>query len=265
MLTVQTLFRMKNNLKTSLHRVTRRMRPTLLIPGILILLVSACNFPAAKNKQPLNPDIAPTSISSPSAPTTQPVAPKKPANASVLPDDPRAAVEYALRAQPKAFPFSVTTSINAGASTMNTNVEIESAQRILMVENNRSVKLVDGQCYEKTGDGAWEACTDASTGNIAQSAASTLLDASIVDAGIAMIQSVKFIDTETFNGISARVYEYTTSGDQLGVQVDATTRLWVAEATGLPIKAMTTSTAGGNSATYTQLIIYDPTIKVQAP
>jgi hypothetical protein len=49
------------------------------------------------------------------------------------------------------------------------------------------------------------------------------------------------------------------------MQVDASAKMWVDEKTGLPIKVVTTSTVLGSTTTFTQLITYDSTIKVQAP
>jgi len=80
-----------------------------------------------------------------------------------------------------------------------------------------------------------------------------------------MIKTVKLVGSETLSGIPARIYDYTMSGDQLGVQVDSTTRLWVSEVSGLPIKAVMTSTSSGTTVTSTQTITYDPAYKVQTP
>jgi hypothetical protein len=240
------------------------MRLAFLLPGLLVLLVSACTS-SPQVTQPPASTTAPTSMPSPNAPTTQPTSPSKATPASVLPDDPRAAVEYALRAQPKAFPFKVTTTSTGGSSQMDTTIEVESPQRIMMVSATNTVKLVDGKCFEQNSDGTWQDCSNPQAGASATASASSLLDESIVNAAISMIKTVKLIGTETLNGIPARIYEYTMSGDQLGVQVDSTTRLWVSEVNGLPIKNETNSTAGGYSASFTQVITYDKSIKVQAP
>jgi len=71
--------------------------------------------------------------------------------------------------------------------------------------------------------------------------------------------------SETLNGIAARIYDYTSSGILLGVQVVSSSKMWVDEKTGLPIKVVTTSTVSGSTTTFTQLISYGSTIKVQAP
>jgi outer membrane lipoprotein-sorting protein len=162
-------------------------------------------------------------------------------------------------------PFKVTTTIGSGSNQMVTSAVIESPQRIMLVTDTRSVISLDSQCYEKTGAGAWQTCTSPATGQTAQAAASSLLDQATIDAAISIIQSAKLTGNETLNGINARIYEYTSSGQLMGMQVDSTSTLWVDEKTGLPIKVVANSTVGGSTTTYTQLITYDPTIKVQAP
>ena len=252
----QTLNHTIRNLMNIFQRTAQRKRLAFLLPGMLVVLVSACSLPGAANAT-----TAPAGIASPNAP----VAAQPAANKSVLPDDPRAAVEYALRAQPKALPFKVTTTIGSGNTQMNSMIEIETPQRIMMVVGTHSVISLDGQCYEKTGEAAWQTCANASTGQTAQTGVSTLLDQATIEAAISIIQTVKLAGNETLNGKNARIYEYTTSGKLMGMQVDGTTRLWVDEKTGLPVKSVADSTAGGYTSSSTQLISYDPTIKVQAP
>ena len=261
MINNQTKIHVTNNLNSLAHNLARRMRLAFLIPGMLVLLISACGPVAPSTTQPPNATTAPVGIALPNSPTaTQP-----PANTSVLPSDPRAAVEYALREQPKAMPFQVISTIGSGSNQMVTTVVIETPQRIMMVENTHSVILLDGQCYEKTGDGAWEPCTDPTTGKTAQANAGGLLDESIINDAIGIIQSVKLTGNETLNGINARIYDYSSSGKLMGMQVDSTSTLWVDGKTGLPIKVVTNSTVNSSTSTFTQLITYGPTIKVQAP
>ena len=250
-----------NNLSSIAHNVARRMGLAFLLPGMLVLLISACSPAAPSTTQPPNATTAPVGAATPIAP----VATQPPANTSVLPTDPRAAVEYALRAQPKAMPFKTTTTIDSGSKQMNTTVEIESPQRVMLVTDTRSVISLDGQCYEKTGDAAWQTCTNAATGKTALANASSLLDDSVINDAISIIQSATLSGSETLNGINARIYDYTSSGKLMGMQVDSSSKMWVDEKTGLPIKVVTTSTVSGSTTTFTQLISYDPTIKVQAP
>jgi hypothetical protein len=175
-------------------------------------------------------------------------------------------VIYAMRAQLKAMPFSVQTTIDTGGNQTKIMVDIESLQRILVVSSGISMKMVDGQCYEKTSGNSWHACTDPKTeASVVASYGSMLLDESVINAIIDMIQTVKLIGTEILNGIPARIYEYTFAGDLSGVHTEGTSRLWVAEDDGLPIKQVTTGTSGGYSATTTQSIDYNPTLTVRAP
>ena len=247
-----------NRLTHTMAGLSRRMHQALLLPAMLVLLVSACSPAAtAPANLPANATTAPV-VSAATA--TQP-----PAAKSVLPDDPRLAVENALRAQVKALPFKVTMTIGSGDKQMNTTIVIETPTRILVDTGSRSVISADGKCYEKTGDAAWVACASATTGQIAQTNASSLLDEATINQAISIIKTVKLDGSETLDGINTNVYEYTSSGQLMGVQVDSTTKLWVDVKTGLPIKSVGDSTAGGASASYTQLISYDPTIKVPTP
>jgi hypothetical protein len=148
---------------------------------------------------------------------------------------------------------------------MVTSAVIESPQRIMMVDATHSVIILDGKCYEKIGDGAFQTCTGATTGQTAQANANSLLDQATIEAGIAIIKTATLSGSETLNGMAARIYDYTSSGPLMGMQVDASAKMWVDEKTGLPIKVVTTSTVLGSTTTFTQLITYDSTIKVQAP
>ena len=256
-----------NNLKTFSDRRTRRMRLSFLVPVLLVLLISACNLPITpQDAQAPDPTSAPANTAAPiEQPTAQPTNPPGSNAASVLPSDALEAVKYAIRAQPKAIPFRVDTTINSGKTPMLTTVEIETATRVMLVLNKRSVIWADGACFEKLGDGAWKTCASATSGQTAQTSAKNFLDGTIIEKGISMIQSAKFVGSETLNGVDVNIYEYTSSGDQYGVQVDATSRVWVDKSRGLPIKQETNSTAGGVSSTSTQLITYDPAIQVKAP
>jgi len=257
----QTPNRATSNLNSFAHNVTRRMGLVFLIPGMLALLISACGPAAPATAQPPVATTAPTNAVS----TNAPAATQAPANTSGLPQDPLAAVEYALRTQPKSFPFKETTTIGSGATQMVTSAVIETPQRIMMVDATHSVIILDGKCYEKIGDGAFQTCTDASAGQTAQATANSLIDQATIEAGIAIIKTATLSGSETLNGIAARIYDYTSSGPLMGMQVDASSKMWVDEKTGLPIKVVTTSTVSGATTTFTQLITYDSTIKVQAP
>ena len=257
----QALNHVTRNPSTLSGWVARKLHLAFLLPAMLVVLVSACSGTGTNANQPPNATAAPVGVSAPNTPAaTQP-----PASKSVLLADPRAAVEYALRTQPKAFPFKVTMSIDSGKSQMATTAVVESPQRIMLVDSTHSVIWADGKCYEKTGDAAWAACTDPGTGQIAQSTANSLMDESTINAAISIIKTVKVSGSETLNGIQATIYEYTSSGQLMGMQVDSTTQLWVDESTGLPIKNVTTSTVNGSTTAFTQLIEYGPSIKVQVP
>jgi outer membrane lipoprotein-sorting protein len=91
------------------------------------------------------------------------------------------------------------------------------------------------------------------------------MDQATIEAGIAIIKTATLSGSETLNGIAARIYDYTSSGPLMGMQVDSSSKMWVDEKTGLPIKVVTTSTVSGSTTTFTQLISYGSTIKVQAP
>jgi hypothetical protein len=257
----------KNQIKNHLTRYpnssflqpARRTNLAFLLTGMLALLISACGAAAAA--QPPVATAAPVNAVT----TNAPAASQAPANTSGLPQDPLAAVEYALRTQPKSFPFKETTTIGSGSDQMGTSAVIESPQRMMMVDATHSVILRDGQCFEKIGDGDFATCTDASVGQTAQTTANSLMDQATIEAGIAIIKTATLSGSETLNGIATRIYDYASSGTLMGMQVDSSAKMWVDEKTGLPIKVVTTSTAMGSTTTFTQLISYDPTITVKAP
>ena len=244
-----------------IHNLARRMPLAFLLPGLLTLLVSACGSTATVTTQPPVATTAPVAgVSSNPAAATQP-----PANSSSLPTDPRAVVEYALRTQPKSLPFKMTITSDAGGTQSVSSAVVETPTRIMLVDSTHSVTVADGQCFEKVGDAAWATCTDPSAGMMAKATALSLLDQSTIDAAIAIIKTVTLSGSETLNGIAAQIYDYTSSGTLMGMQVDSSSKMWVDGKTGLPIKVVTTSTVSGATSTFTQLISYDPTLKVQTP
>jgi hypothetical protein len=261
MINDQTKNHATSNLSNIVLNAARRMRLAFVVPGMLVLLVTACSAAASATAQPPVATTAPVNAVS----TNAQAATQAPANTSGLPQDPLAAVDYALRTQPKSFPFKETTTIGSGSDQMVTSVVIETPQRIMMVDATHSVILRDGQCFEKIGAGAFQTCADASAGQTAQATANSLMDQATIEAAIAIIKPATLSGSETLNGIAARIYDYTSSGQLMGVQVDSSSKVWVDEKTGLPIKVVTTSTVSGSTTTFTQLISYDPTIKVQAP
>jgi hypothetical protein len=250
------------------HIHARRARLAWLLPILAALLLLACSLPAlagapAPATQP--PD---GSLASTAAPGMELVIPPGSSGASVLPNDPRAAVIYVMQAQLKAFrtmPYRVTTKIDSGNTQMETFFEIESPQRILMVSPSGSTKIVDGKCYEKRGDGVWQDCLNPAVGEVVTTTINSMMDESMINTTIEMIQTVTLIGAETVDGIPARVYEYTYAGDQSGVHAEGTVRLWAAENSGLPLKQVSAGTTAGYSATSTQTIEYDPAITVRAP
>jgi len=117
----QTKNRVTRNLSNIAQNAARRTRRAFLLPGILVLLVTACSAAAPASAQPPVATTAPiNAVSNNATAATQ-----APANTSGLPQDPLAAVDYALRTQPKSLPFKETTTIGSGATQMVTSVVIE--------------------------------------------------------------------------------------------------------------------------------------------
>ncbi len=220
--------------------IPRRRRTAWLLLLVLALTPSACQSPSAVREP---------------APT----------RAVVLPSDPLAAVVSAIRAQPKAVPFSIQTIIDSDGNQVTSSLRIESSKRIQLVSSGGSIKMVDGQCYEKIGDSPWSPCVNPEGGAAAIAAASKLLDPTITEASVNMIQSASLVATETLNGIRVRVYECAVAGDRYGVPTEGTSRFWVAEGSGLPVKQVTVISSASLDATTTLITDYDPTLTVRAP
>ena len=185
----------------------------------------------------------------------------QPASNSVLPDDPRAAVIQAMKAQLTAMPFRVIQTFDSGGTQFKTIVEFESLQRVLIVTPTGSFKMVDGKIYQET-NGVWQ---EYPAGASVMAGFLSMGDEASVDAFITMIKTVKLVNTETMDGQATRHYEFTYAGEQFGVQSQGTVQIWVTEAEGLPLKQVTESESAGYKATTTSSIEYDPMISVNAP
>ncbi len=92
-----------------------------------------------------------------------------------------------------------------------------------------------------------------------------MFNADIVDTMAGMMKDVKQVGTEDLNGQKTRVYEYLTEGTMMGVESKSTTRMWVRESDGLPLKQINDGEAAGVKSLTTQTVEYDPNIKVEAP
>jgi hypothetical protein len=180
---------------------------------------------------------------------------------SKLPDDPRAAVVQALKTQMKTTPFRVTMDMEYDGKQSKNIIEFVSPTRLHMNMGETDIILVDDKGYRKE-DGKW--IVDDMMGSIASSM-SNMFNADIVDSMAGMMKEVKQVGTEDLNGQKVRVYEYTSEGSMMGIDSKSTTRIWVRESDGLPLKQINDGEAAGVRSITTQTIEYDPNIKVEAP
>ena len=180
---------------------------------------------------------------------------------SKLPDDPREAVVQAMKAQLKATPFRVTMDIESEGDKTKQVFEFVSPERFHMNMGDMEIILVDGKAYRKQ-DNSW--VEDEMMASIASGLTGMFSDTAIASM-TGMIKDVKQSGSEDIDGQKTRVYEFTSEGTIMGIESKSSGRMWVRELDGLPVKQVVDGEAAGMKSITTQIIEYDPNIKIEAP
>ncbi len=90
-------------------------------------------------------------------------------------------------------------------------------------------------------------------------------ESKLIESMIAGLNDVQSIGTDTVNGVPTRVYQYKTQYTVSESQISATTKVLVGVAVGLPHKQEIAAEALGGQIKLTQVIRYNPKIKIKAP
>lgn len=252
----------------------------VLAIGLLLMLLAACGGGDAEEATATatvadtsvaatpatEPTVAPaTPTEAPAQPTTAPEAPTatpETAQAAAPSGDAQEAVMSAISAQLAGGPYRATTTIEADGATTKMNVEMIPPDKLHAIisaaEGNTELILVDGTTWFKSGDTPWMQMPG---GDMVQN----MLASVQADAAKGTLTNVQLVGTEEVNGQAAQVYAFTSSYGEGDQQVSSDVKLWISEASGLPIKMEATGVAMGTSSHTVQTIEYDDSITIEAP
>jgi hypothetical protein len=262
--------------KNMMKHLPLARRLALLIS--LALLVAACGRGNREEATAVPPTATPAAAAAPATPTAAPAAAEaepteapaaveetaepaeEEAQASVAGDDPVAVVSNAMAAQFSGGPYRALTTVESEGTITEMSAEVvpPANMHIVIGGGNMEVILLDGTLWSKTGGSEWmqmgspemmQGMFDMISGQIERSE----------------LSNVQFVGSEPVMGEQADVYAFTSTlgeGEQVMV---SEVKLWISEASGLPIRMESTSSGAGVTSKATQTIEYDSTITVEAP
>ncbi len=190
------------------------------------------------------------------APTKAPAAPSAPSG------NPRDSIIKAMQAQLASKSYRVRSTIVSASGTMQSVVEFVPPDRLhsttTSVASTTEMIIVGTKAYQKSGT-AW-INLPFDVGSMMKS-----LTSSASEEAIAGISDVKFVGAEVLDGAPTFVYTYASTYKSGDIESSGTVKLWVGALDNLPRKTIIQGATMGYTATTTQLIEYDPTIKIEAP
>lgn len=219
------------------------------------LLLAACGGDAAAP--------SPTGAADANPPAAQ-SAPPQPA--VTLPDDPKAAILQALRAQLTAGPYRSTTTITVDGNAQSVTGLVIPPDRMHVMMDLGGMKTemiyIGEKVWSRQGDAAWVA-----TERMGASGAG-LLDESMIADTEATITEAALVGPEEVDGAAALLYTFTTDLSKstvMPMEGAVHAKVWINAATGLPVRQETEDTMADTPSTTVQIIEYDPTITIDAP
>jgi len=215
------------------------------------------------------PTVAPATATRPPATATaapQPAAtavPTKAPTASPLPaGDPRDAILKAMKTQMGGKSYRVRQTSESSSGKTQSIVEFVPPDRYHITTNvgtNTTEMIIAGKkAYQKIGDKWLDFPVD--VGSFIQA----LTSAASEEAGKG-ISDVKLVGPDVLDGVPTLVYTYNSKAKFGDIETSSSIKLWVAVSDGLPRKMIVEGEAMGIKSTTTQLIEYDPSIKIEAP
>jgi hypothetical protein len=166
----------------------------------------------------------------------------------------------AMSAQLSGGPYRATTTVDADGTITEMVAEVVPPDKMHVVigGGNLELLLIEGTLWSKSVDAPW-----------AQMGSPDMMQ-SIFDSIHGQIEesnltNVQYVGTEPVFGEATDVYTFTST---LGEGEDAAVsdvKLWISQATGLPVRMESTGTAMGVTSHTTQAIEYDNTIAIEPP
>ena len=251
-----------------------RARPNhlfLIVPLMLaILLLVACGGDEAETGASSAPDSSPPTVQpATAAPTVAPTAPQEatalPA-AAALPDDAKAAVLQAMRAQLTAGAYRTQTTITGEDFAQEATGEIIPPDRMHIVmqvgEIATEMIYIGDKVWSRQGDAAWQVADRLGMPG------SGLLDESMIADSEKTITEATFVGKETVEGVDALVYSFTSDlnkSEIMPMDSVSQSKVWIDAATGLIVRLEVEDDTMGMKSKTVQVIEYDPSITIEPP
>ena len=260
---------------------------SILFALLLLALLTACGGQTAAPTPTTAPPAAASTAVPTRPPTTAPAGAQTPAGATPTPTlvplpqrtaapvasptsaapslpalDPRDAVIKSQRATLNAGPYRTNNVITATTGSLTMIGEVVPPDRYHIVtetaQGKTEIIVVENKTYQKTGD-RW----------VVSPINAAALVRSLMNTMTAefekSISNAKLVGPEVLNGVPTLVYTYESSIVLDTSTVTSKVKLWVAVATGLPVRQEIDGEVGAIKSKTVQTIEYDPTIKIEAP
>lgn len=250
----------------------------------LALLVAACGrgsreeataVPPTATAAPAAAAVVETPTAAPAVaeaePTKAPAAESTGAEATAVPaegeadapaagDDPVAVVSNAMAAQFNGGPYRAVTTVESEGTITEMTAEVvpPANMHIIIGGGNMEVILLDGTLWSKTGGSEWmqmgspemmQGMFDMISGQIERSE----------------LTNVQFVGSEPVMGEQADAYTFTSTLGEGEQAMVSEVKLWISQASGLPVRMESTSSGAGVTSKATQTIEYDSSITIEAP
>ena len=203
----------------------------------------------------LFPSLVLSLVAAACAPTPAPTPVPVPASG-----DARAAVLQAIQAHLAAGPYRVVASTTAGDNTVAIHGEVILPDRFHLFSSvsgapEREYIIIGPATYAKM-NGAWSPLPiDLSS-----------LEANFIDRlDPTAISDVALVGPDAVNGAPAVAYTYTYTNTVNGALITNHEKIWVAVASGLPVKQTVDGEVSGTAYHSEQVLVYDSTITIEAP
>ncbi len=239
----------------------------LLAIGILLLLLAACGRGRNAEQPTATAPVADTSAAT-TAPATDPTAaPTAPGAAqadapsdSASSADAQEAVLNAMRLQLAGGPYRAVTTVESHDTTTEMTVEAIPPNKMHVVISGGAVEMImiDGTLWSKSGESPW---TQMGSAEMIEG----ILDSIGGDIEASTLTNVQITGAEPVLGDAAQIYSFTSTFGEGDGLITSDTRLWISNASGLPLRMEATSTAMGTTSQIVQMIDYDDTITIEPP
>lgn len=235
-------------------------RTPILIPILMLALTTlACLGSPATSPTPI--PTAPPATEPPTGAATPTVeaATAEPTVVATGSGDARESLLHALQAVATAGPYHVDSSITSGALTTSVNGEVILPDRFHLISDSNGAEreyiIIGSTTYAKVGD-QWSPIQLDLSGLIAN-----FINALNPD----YITDVNRVGTEDVNGAPADVYTFTYTNSSLNPPLVSSDKMWVDEATGLPVQQTVDGEYNGSVYHTEQTVKYDSSITIEAP